>query len=50
VVLALITTGCEKLTCCQPLAVSFVNVAVARIWPDDDHRLPVCVPALPAPL
>src|SRR5438094_497397 len=33
-------------TCCQPLADSLVNVAVARRLPWTDHRLPMCVPVL----
>ena len=40
--------GVEKLTCCQPLAVSLVKVAVANSVPLLDHRLPVCVPVLAA--
>ena len=31
-------TGVEKLTCCQPLAVSLVNVAVASCCPPLVHR------------
>ena len=49
-VLAVIATGVEKLTCCQPEAVSFVNVAVASSVPVLDQRLPTCVPVLPLPL
>src|SRR3954447_18616627 len=41
-------TGAAKFTCCQPLAVSEVNVAVANSWPLGDHKLPVCVPVLAA--
>ena len=35
---AVIFTGLEKLTCCQPLAVSLVNVAVASKVPVALHR------------
>src|SRR6476660_6061418 len=40
--------GVAKFTCCQPLAVSEVNVAVASSWPLGDHKLAVCVPVLAA--
>ena len=43
-------TGVENVTVCQPLAVSLVNVAVARAWPLLLHRVPVCVPVFCAPL
>ncbi len=49
-VLAEIATGLEKLTCCQPLAVSLVNVAAASWVPLLVHRWPTCVPVLPLPL
>ena len=49
-VLAPIATGLEKVTCCQPVAVSLVNVAVASRVPEPLHRLPTCVPVFPAPL
>ena len=49
-VLALIATGLAKLTCCQPEAVSPVNVAVARSVPEAVQRWPTWVPPLPAPL
>ena len=44
--LAAIATGVAKLACCQPVAVSPVNVAVASRVPVRDHRLPTCVPVL----
>ena len=47
---AVIVTGVAKVTCCQPEAVSLVNVACARRVPVDDHRLPMCVPVLAAAL
>lgn len=34
-------TGEVKLTVCHPEAVSFANVAVARLVPLLDHRLPI---------
>src|SRR5690242_13168159 len=43
-VFAVIATGLEKLTCCQPLAVSLVNVAVASKTPPLLHSSPICVP------
>ena len=43
-------TGEAKLTCCQPLAVSLVKVAVASRVLLRDHRLPVCVPVFSGPL
>ena len=42
---ALTATGFEKLTCCQPLAVSFVKVAVASCVPLFVQSRPTCVPA-----
>jgi hypothetical protein len=50
VVFAAIETGDEKDACCHPEAVSPVNVSVASFVPVLDHRLPVCVPVLPAAL
>jgi hypothetical protein len=44
VVFALIDTGVEKFTCCQPDDVSFVNVALPSSVPDVLHRFPMCVP------
>src|SRR5664279_2409866 len=41
-----IATGVVKLTCCQPEAVSPVNVAVASLVPPVVHSVPVCVPVL----
>ncbi len=43
-------TGAAKLTCCQPDAVSLVNVAVANSSPVLVHRLPVWTPEFPGPL
>ena len=43
-------TGGENVTVCQPLALSLVKVAVANSLPALDHKLPVCVPVLPAAL
>ena len=48
--LAVIATGVAKLTCCQPVAVSLLNVAVARSVPEAVQRWPTWVPVLPAPL
>jgi len=50
VVLAEIATGAEKLACCQPEAVSFVNVTDASRVPVLDHRCPVWVPLFVEPL
>jgi hypothetical protein len=50
VVFAVIATGLPKLTCCQPVAVSLVNVACPNTVPVLDHRLPTCVPVFPLPL
>jgi hypothetical protein len=36
--------GDEKVTCCQPDAVSFVNVALPNKAPDVDQIFPTCVP------
>ena len=49
-VFAVIATGAPRLASCQPLALSPVNVTVASSWPVFDHRWPVCVPVLVAPL
>ena len=46
---AVIDTGVAKLTCCQPEAVSPVNVAVASCVPVADQRFPMCVPVLARP-
>jgi hypothetical protein len=43
-------TGLPKLTCCQPEAVSPLNVADASFVPDAVHRFPTWVPVLPVPL
>ena len=42
----MIGTGLANVTCCQPDAVSLVNVAWASSWPLAVHRLPTCVPVL----
>jgi hypothetical protein len=47
---AVIATGVVKFTCCQPDAVSPLNVAVASWVPVLLHRVPVCVPVLVEPL
>ena len=47
---AVTATGLEKLTCCQPEAVSPVKVAEASCWPPADQRAPTCVPVFVAPL
>jgi hypothetical protein len=49
-VLAEMATGWENATCCQPLAVSLVNVACASRMPSAVHRLPTWVPVLAAAL
>ena len=43
-------TGLEKLTCCQPLAVSLVKVALASRVPEVVHRSPIWVPVFCGPL
>ena len=43
-------TGVAKETCCQPVAVSPVNVAEPSWVPVLVHRWPTCVPVLPVPL
>jgi hypothetical protein len=50
VVPAVTATGEANDTVCHPVAVSFVNVAVASNAPAAVHKLPVCVPVLPVPL
>ena len=50
VVFAVMVIGFEKLTCCQPLAVSLVKVALASRVPETLHRLPICVPVFCGPL
>ena len=50
VVPAVISTGVESRASCQPLAVSFVNVAVASSVPVRVHRWPTCVPVFVLPL
>ena len=47
---AAISTGLLKRTSCQPLAVSFVNVAVASSAPVRLKRCPTWVPVFVAPL
>ena len=49
-VFAVMLTGLEKLTCCQPLAVSLAKVALASRVPDALHRAPICVPVFCGPL
>jgi hypothetical protein len=49
-VLAVIATGVEKFTCCQPVAVSPVNVAVASKVAELLQRCPMWVPVLFTPL
>jgi hypothetical protein len=46
--LAAIATGGDKVTCCQPDAVSPLKVAVASRVPVLDHRFPTWVPVLVA--
>jgi hypothetical protein len=50
VVFAVIATGVGRFICCQPDAVSFVNVTLASRWPVRDHTLPTCVPLFVANL
>ena len=47
---AVIATGLAKLTCCQPEAVSLLNVADASFVPEEVHRFPTWVPVLALPL
>jgi hypothetical protein len=49
-VFAVIATGLDKFTCCQPEAVSPVKVALANSVPEPFHKLPTCVPVLFNPL
>ena len=48
--LAVIATGDEKFTCCQPEALSPVKVALASSAPVLLQRFPTCVPVLFIPL
>jgi hypothetical protein len=48
--LAVIATGLEKVTCCQPEAVSPVKVACANSVPPLLQSLPTCVPVFALPL
>jgi hypothetical protein len=50
VVFAAMATGEEKLACCQPDAVSPVNVTVESFVPVLVHRLPMWEPVLVVPL
>ena len=45
---AVMLTGLEKLTCCQPLAVSLVKVALASKVPEALQRSPMWVPVFSA--
>ena len=47
---AAMATGLAKVTCCQPVAVSLVKVAVASRVPVLVQRWPTWVPVLLAPL
>jgi hypothetical protein len=47
-VFAVMATGFEKFTCCQPEALSPIKVALARSVPKPFHRLPTCMPVLAA--
>src|SRR5215216_3289549 len=38
------------MACCQPVALSAVNVTLPSSDPDASQRRPTCVPALPGPL
>ena len=44
------TTGVEKLACCQPDAVSLVKVTWASFVPSLAHSVPMWVPVLAAAL
>lgn len=48
-VFAVTATAAGKLTCCQPVALSLVNVALASRCPLVVHRLPTWVPVLAVP-
>jgi hypothetical protein len=50
VVPAVTATGEEKVTCCQPEALSPENVAEASAVPVTDQRVPTWVPVLAADL
>jgi hypothetical protein len=41
---AVTATGDEKSSSCQPDDDSDVNVACAKSWPGEVHRLPMCTP------
>ena len=43
-------TGVAKFTCCQPLAVSLVKVALASNVPVLVHKSPMWVPVFVGPL
>ena len=43
---AVIATGLDKLSSCQPLAVSLAKVPVASKVPLDVHRVPTWLPVL----
>ena len=45
-VLAVIATGLEKSSSCQPDADSPLNVPLASSVPVELHRLPICEPVL----
>src|SRR5215510_10726705 len=47
---AVMATGDEKFTCCQPDSVSLVNVALANRAPSAVHKFPMCVPVFAADL
>ena len=47
---AVIATGVAKVTVCQPLSVSLLNVACASRVPEAVHRLPTWVPVFSADL
>ena len=49
-VFAVIGTGVENVACCQPEAVSPVNVTDARSVPVAVHKCPVWVPVFELPL
>ena len=49
-VAACTATGLANCTCCQPVAVSVVKVALASRVPVRSQRLPTCVPVFPLPL
>ncbi len=47
---AVTATGVAKVACCQPVAVSLLNVTVASRVPVLLHSDPVWVPVFPVPL